>query len=378
MDFFDDYDIEDAAFLGAVFGMADQAIREESAYPPDGDFDDRDRYDFQDPGYSLDQMRRNDPVLYQMVLDVLEVQRRRRGKSGWTPEDPEMEGVNQGLPPFFFDPRHYGGLSDKDFYDFPDIYYFENCMPEWDIPISFVDDRGQYYKDVPFSIRRCLKTNDVVYLEAVEKTSGKVKQLRMDHIQYINGKKRATPAAYPIEEPITPDYRLRKTPLYISYSEGWKKAFSLNDDESLVKPVKNRFDFSQWGVVKDATTGLMWWVQDIRAVDISKVEWELTRIHNIAYEGYQCWRLPTVNELLSLRESEKQEHGWWIDQKFQLPSPATWSADYSPQEDGNWVVLFDKVESPSIIPLPKCDGPIAVTLLAVRSCNVTSPAPETR
>lgn len=378
MDFFDDFDTRDAVFLGAVFGMADQAVQEESAYPPDGDFENRDEYDFRDPGYSLDQMRRNDPALFQMVLDVLEEQRRRRAKSGRTPEDLEMEGVSQGLPPNFFVPRHYGGLSDKDFFDFPDLHFFDNCEEDWDIHISYVDDCGKYYPDAAFNVKSCLKFRGVAHLAAVEKSSGKIKRLRMDHIQYINGKKRATPAPYPIEEPISPDYRLRKTPLYVSYSEGWKRAFGLTAEESLVRPVKNRFDFSECGVVKDLATGLMWWVKNIRAVDSSMVEWELKRIHNIAFEGFQGWRLPTVDELLSLRESEKEEQGWWIDPRFQLPRPAAWSADYSPADDGPWAVFFDKIAPPSMMPFTKSAGPFAVSLLAVRSCNVTMPARETR
>lgn len=62
---------------------------------------------------------------------------------------------------------------------------------------------------------------------------------------------------------------------------------------------------------------------------------------NARFSGFPHWRLPSIEELASLIEFDKQEHGLHIDVKFSPEQRSCWSADCDLQVGAAWGVHFD-------------------------------------
>jgi hypothetical protein len=65
-------------------------------------------------------------------------------------------------------------------------------------------------------------------------------------------------------------------------------------------------------------------------------EMRLTKFAELAH-----WRLPTIEELASLIEFERQEQGLYIDARFAPEQRTCWSADSDPWAGAAWGVHFD-------------------------------------
>ena len=98
-------------------------------------------------------------------------------------------------------------------------------------------------------------------------------------------------------------------------------------------------------VVVDNATGLMWHQSgsdDEMEWDEAK-EWVEDLNSEEGYAGYQDWRLPTVDEAVSLLESSKKNGDLYIDPVFSKKQRWIWTGDKFEDEDGSvaaWDVDF--------------------------------------
>ena len=90
--------------------------------------------------------------------------------------------------------------------------------------------------------------------------------------------------------------------------------------------------------VRDMATGLMW-QQSGPKMEYKKAQDYVGDLNRNQFTGYNDWRLPTMEELMSLMEGKKTD-GRYIDPVFDRKLLRCWSADK--QESGEvWVVDFD-------------------------------------
>jgi hypothetical protein len=93
-------------------------------------------------------------------------------------------------------------------------------------------------------------------------------------------------------------------------------------------------DFEDRGdVVVDQATGLMWQkAGSKKALTYKEAQKYVEDLNQKKFAGYNDWRLPTIPELMSLLESEKQSNGLYIDPIFDIPKGEeyywVWSADF--------------------------------------------------
>ncbi len=132
-----------------------------------------------------------------------------------------------------------------------------------------------------------------------------------------------------------------------------KKAFEeyLADNEALKNMVrklkrpanelvKSRFKDNGDGTITDSKTGLMWQKSGSDKPMVSNyVQAYIDEINkDKGFAGYNDWRLPTLYELKSLLETEKQPNGLFINPIFNSKQKYCWSLDKSSSEWG--VIVF--------------------------------------
>ncbi len=91
----------------------------------------------------------------------------------------------------------------------------------------------------------------------------------------------------------------------------------------------------------DEVTGLLW--QQSGSNDLMDFEqatnW-IAELNKTSYAGYSDWRLPALEEAMSLMESE-ENNGLYIDPLFDDRQSWIWTADLAEEDDsGAWVVFF--------------------------------------
>ncbi|MCP4412092.1 MAG: DUF1566 domain-containing protein, partial [Gammaproteobacteria bacterium] len=94
-------------------------------------------------------------------------------------------------------------------------------------------------------------------------------------------------------------------------------------------------------VVRDFATGLMWHqsgsYEYMRRNEIKK--W-VRSLNRRGYAGYCDWRLPTVEEAVSLLESSEKNGSLYIDTAFDKKQRWIWTGDRHSQ-GGVWRIYFD-------------------------------------
>ena len=73
--------------------------------------------------------------------------------------------------------------------------------------------------------------------------------------------------------------------------------------------------------VTDRVTGLMWQRGGIDIMSHRSMRREIDRANKEKFAGYSDWRLPTMEEALSLLEKEKKAHDQYLHQCFSGEQP---------------------------------------------------------
>ncbi len=93
-------------------------------------------------------------------------------------------------------------------------------------------------------------------------------------------------------------------------------------------------------VVTDPAVGLMWQSGGApRPMVLADTRTAVERTNDRAYAGFSDWRLPTLEEAMSLMRPDKHD-GYHIDPAFEAgAAPFVWTAD-RPAADSGWVVYY--------------------------------------
>lgn len=100
-------------------------------------------------------------------------------------------------------------------------------------------------------------------------------------------------------------------------------------------------ELSSGKVVADHMTGLMWQqTGSTDQLDYAEAQQYIRDLNNRKYTGYEDWRLPTLEEAMSLMESTKKNGDLYIDPVFDKNQNRIWIADKQ-ASGGAWYVYFD-------------------------------------
>lgn len=163
------------------------------------------------------------------------------------------------------------------------------------------------------------------------------------------GETRPTPEPSPL--PTTPQTALpvippRSKPQTVSSVDALE-VFGLGENWRPLEYIQNEYE-DQGEVVVDHATGLMWQKSGSpKGLIYADAQKYVGGLNRQKFAGYDDWRLPTIPELMSLLEPEKQSNGLYIDSRFDKPEeyPWYWSADRLPESEGDssgaaWSVHF--------------------------------------
>jgi len=141
-----------------------------------------------------------------------------------------------------------------------------------------------------------------------------------------------------------PVIHLRSEPLTVSDDE-FKAVFGLDKNRRPLEYIRNDFE-NRGEVVVDHATGLMW--QKSGSDDYMSYEEAqeyVKKLNRQKFAGYENWRLPTIPELMSLLEPERQSNDLYINPIFDKKQWWCRSADKRQIKDedsakSSWLVYF--------------------------------------
>jgi len=138
-----------------------------------------------------------------------------------------------------------------------------------------------------------------------------------------------------------PNLLLRSKPLNVT-ADNAKKTFGLTDKSKPLKYIVNEFE-DRGVTVLDRITGLTWQKSGSKKpLTYKQAQGYVEKLNRDRFAGYDGWRLPTIPELTSLLEAEKQTEGLYIDSIFDKNQIWCWSSDTIKGSSGlAWVVYFN-------------------------------------
>ena len=92
-------------------------------------------------------------------------------------------------------------------------------------------------------------------------------------------------------------------------------------------------------VVVDSATGLVWQQSGSSGLTVEEARKYVQGLRDKKYAGFSDWRLPTLEEAMSLMEPKKNEAGLYIDPIFDKSQELIWTADSKGTSNG-WLVYF--------------------------------------
>ncbi len=113
------------------------------------------------------------------------------------------------------------------------------------------------------------------------------------------------------------------------------KGLSINREFELL-------DINDDQVVFDPSTRLIWqhsgssismWYEETK-------EW-IKKLNQSGYAGFNDWRLPTLEEAMSLMNHENKSNGLYLDPMFDHKQMNIWTSDLSENASRGWVVFFN-------------------------------------
>ena len=163
------------------------------------------------------------------------------------------------------------------------------------------------------------------------------------------------PAPKPSVQKTTPKanvIRLRSKPLTVS-SEKALQVFELTEHKFAWgtgwvprTSITNQYE-DQDEIVMDHATGLMWQKSGSDTyMPYQEAQVYIKQLNKQKFAGYNDWRLPTIPELMSLLEPDKQSNDLYLNPIFDSTQTWCWSADRLPEgEQGSsesaWIVDFN-------------------------------------
>ena len=171
--------------------------------------------------------------------------------------------------------------------------------------------------------------------------------------------------AYIPKKSIKPKVALRSKPQFPSTSAVKNMCIKYNffcDIMNEKRSFTNDFQDNKDGTVIDYATGLMWQQQiDRRYLNLKEATEYVKALNKEHFAGYSDWRLPTIEELVSLIQSKRDKtSGLLIDPVFSGDEGYCWTADRNRRMV--WYVAF-KSGTPMPQPIHNC----RLQVISVRS-----------
>ncbi len=131
---------------------------------------------------------------------------------------------------------------------------------------------------------------------------------------------------------------LRNKPMSV-IGRDYRSVFGLNNDELPSQYIANQFEEFD-DIVKDHATGLIWQKSGSERALRNRACWRyIKKLNRICFAGYNDWRLPTINEMLSLIEPVIQADRQYLNQVFDQRQSYCRSSD-TMYDEGVWVTDF--------------------------------------
>jgi len=132
---------------------------------------------------------------------------------------------------------------------------------------------------------------------------------------------------------------LRKTPRTVR-DEDFKTFFRLDNKRRPLEYVENEYVDNGDETITDLSTGLTWQKSGVRSfISYDKVREYIEEVNGEKFAGHDDWRVPTVDELMSLLELKKSTKDLYIAPLFDKTQSWCWSADVRPNGTV-WIVYF--------------------------------------
>jgi len=132
--------------------------------------------------------------------------------------------------------------------------------------------------------------------------------------------------------------RLRHQPLSIAHEDA-REQFGVDKLWHPTHFFQGRFK-KHGKVVVEQKSGLMWQASGSEEwLTYQQAQNYIETLNRERFAGYADWRLATVEELMTLQESEKQENDLCLNPAFDATKTWSWTSD-TRIEDGAWYVDF--------------------------------------
>ena len=94
-------------------------------------------------------------------------------------------------------------------------------------------------------------------------------------------------------------------------------------------------------IVVDYTSRLMWQQHgSLEPMSFEKSQYWIAELNQIGYANFHDWRLPTLEEAMSLMKNERRNDDLFQDCIFGQKQSGIWTADYTENAILAWVVFF--------------------------------------